>query len=65
MKLKELRALSQEELKLQLDETQQELFNLRFQSASGKSNSSMKVRVLKRDLARMHTILRERKNEKS
>ena len=44
-------------------DARQELFNLRFQLATGKSVSTARIKDLRRDIARMQTILRERQDE--
>ncbi len=60
MKAKQLRDLSNEELERALSERRQELFNLRFQSATGALESHGRLRAVRRDIARIYTILRER-----
>ncbi len=60
MKARELRELSSEELRRRLDEAYQELFNLRFQWATGKLKNHARMTQVKRDIARLKTILRER-----
>ena len=59
MKAKELRNLSAEELKEKEHELSQELFNLRFQKATGQLGNTAMVEKTKRDLARVKTILKE------
>ena len=59
MKAKELRELTREELEQRLRETRQELFNLRMQQSMGQIEKPSRLRDLRRDLARMQTILRE------
>ena len=59
MKAKELRNLSVEELKEKEHELSQELFNLRFQKATGQLGNTAMVERTKRDLARVKTILKE------
>jgi large subunit ribosomal protein L29 len=61
MKANELRELSLEELEHRLSDMTQELFNLRFQHATDQLENSMKLGQTKRDIARIQTILRERK----
>jgi large subunit ribosomal protein L29 len=56
---KEIRALSVEELKEKEREIGQELFNLRFQKATGQLGNTAVIRQTKKDLARVKTILRE------
>ncbi len=60
MKARELRELSSEELRRRLDEAYQELFNLRFQWATGQLKNHARMTQVKRDIARLKTILRER-----
>ncbi|MFH1240989.1 MAG: 50S ribosomal protein L29 [Pseudomonadota bacterium] len=61
MKTKELRELTEEELREKERLTKQELFNLRFQKASGQLGNTAMIPKTKRDLARVKTILRELK----
>lgn len=60
MKANELREMTNEELKETLAELKGELFNLRFQLATGQLENPMRIREVKRDIARVKTILRER-----
>jgi large subunit ribosomal protein L29 len=60
MKNDELRNLDSEKLQDQLKEHYEELFNLRFQQVMGKLTASGRPRVVKREIARIKTILRER-----
>ncbi len=59
MKAKELRELSGEELKEKEKEASQELFNLRFQKATGQLGNTAMIRKTKKNLARVKTVLRE------
>ncbi|HDZ90833.1 MAG: 50S ribosomal protein L29 [Deltaproteobacteria bacterium] len=59
MKAKELRELSLEELREKEKEASQELFNLRFQKATGQLGNTAMIRKTKSDLARVKTVLRE------
>lgn len=59
MKAKELRDLSPEELREKESELKQELFNLRFQKATGELGSTAMLSTRKRDLARVKTVIRE------
>jgi len=59
VKAKELRNLSVEELKEKEHELSQELFNLRFQKATGQLGNTAMVEKTKRDLARVKTVLKE------
>ena len=60
MKNDELRNLESEKLESQLKEHYEELFNLRFQQVMGKLTASGRPRIVKREIARIKTILRER-----
>lgn len=60
MNTDELRNLDSEKLQNQLKEHYEELFNLRFQQVMGKLTASSRPRVVKREIARIKTILRER-----
>ncbi len=60
MQAQEIRMLSTEEIKNRLDETYQSLFRLRFDWAAGQLEDNNRIRVVKRDVARLRTILRER-----
>ncbi len=57
----EIRNLADGEIKTKLEETYEELFNLRFQFAIGQIKDPNQMTRLKRDIARMKTILSERK----
>ena len=54
----ELRDQSFEEIEQRLAETKEELFNLRFQNATGQLDNYRQLRALRKDVARMKTILR-------
>ena len=56
----ELRELTEEELISRLRESKEELFNLRFQAATGQLDNNGRVRVVRKDIARIYTIMRER-----
>jgi large subunit ribosomal protein L29 len=56
----ELREASDDELQTQLREAKEELFNLRFQMATGQLDNNRRLRTVRRDIARIYTILRER-----
>jgi large subunit ribosomal protein L29 len=58
-----LRALGDAELVERLAETRAELFNLRFQNATGRLENSARLRHLRKEVARIHTLLREREIE--
>jgi len=59
-KTADLRKLADDELENQLTEYKTELFNLRFQSATGQLESHGRLRAVRRDIARIYTVLRER-----
>ena len=56
----ELRDLADEELVAKLREAKEELFNLRFQAATGQLESHGRLRAVRKDIARIYTIMRER-----
>ena len=56
----ELRELSNEELALRVREAKEELFNLRFQMATGQLDNNRRLRTVRHDIARIYTIMRER-----
>jgi|KBSMisStaDraftv2_1062788.scaffolds.fasta_scaffold2876452_2 large subunit ribosomal protein L29 len=56
----ELRNLSQAELKTKVVELKEELFTLRFQSATGQLESHGRLRAVRKDIARIYTVLQER-----
>jgi large subunit ribosomal protein L29 len=60
MKAKDLRLLSEGELLEKEKELKEELFNLRFQHATGQLDNVMRIPQVKRDVARVKTILKER-----
>ena len=60
MKATELRNLSVEELETKLAELKKELFNLRFQSAVNQLENPLKITEVKRDIARVLTVIREK-----
>lgn len=60
MKASELREQSPEELALRLEELEEESFNLRFQHTLGQLSSPLRLRDVRRDIARVRTLLNER-----
>ncbi len=56
----ELRELTDEELVLRVREAKEELFNLRFQMATGQLDNNRRLRTVRHDIARVYTIMRER-----
>lgn len=65
MKASELRNLTREELQNRLKEAQRELFNLRFQIATGQLKNFNRITEVKRDIARILTVLRETELEEA
>ena len=61
MDIKELRDLSNAELAEKQEQLKQELFNLRFQLATGRIENPMRIRQARRDIARVKTVLREQR----
>ena len=59
----ELRDLTDDELEQRLVETKEELFNLRFQNATGQLDNYKRLGQLKKDVARIRTLLRQRELE--
>ena len=55
-----LRALSTDELAIKLRESKEELFNLRFQAATGQLENHGRLTAVRKEIARIYTILRER-----
>ena len=60
MELKKMRELTEVELNTELDKMKKELFNLRFQHVTGQLENPVKMRELKRDIARVKTIIKEK-----
>lgn len=56
----DLRELSDEELTDKVREAKEELFNLRFQMATGQLDNNRRLRVVRSEIARIYTVLRER-----
>jgi large subunit ribosomal protein L29 len=56
----ELRGLTEDELLGKLRESKEELFNLRFQAATGQLESHGRLRAVRRDIAKIYTVMRER-----
>ena len=59
MKIKEIRDLSTAELETQILDLKKELFNLRFQHATNQLDNPLQIAVVKKDIARIKTIIRE------
>jgi large subunit ribosomal protein L29 len=60
MKATEIRDLADTDLEQKLKDTRAELFNLRFQLATGQLDNTGRIAIVKRDIARLHTELRAR-----
>ncbi len=60
MKAQDIRNMSEQELNNQLISLKEELFNLRFQHATGQLDNPLKIKEIKKDYARVKTVLRER-----
>ena len=60
VKAAELRELSEQELVVRLREAKAELFNLRVQGATGQLDNNRRLQVIRKEIARIYTIMRER-----
>jgi len=60
MKAKDIRAMSAEDRKKELEGLQQEQFNLRMQQATGQLTVNSKIRAVRRDIARIKTVMNEK-----
>ncbi len=60
MKIKDARELNEMELEEKVKELKEELFNLRFQEATGQLENVMRIKEVRRNIARVKTVLRER-----
>ncbi len=60
MNIKEIRDMKSDELLKEIDSCKEELFDLRFQMATGSIENPMRIRELKKSIARMKTVLKER-----
>ncbi len=65
MKSKEIRELTTEEIKKKIVENKEELFNLRFQQATGNLDKPHRVHELRKTVARLKTILNERESKEA
>lgn len=65
MKASDIRELTDEEIREELDVAREELMNLRFQQATGELVDFSQIRIIRRDVARYKTVLNERKRELS
>ncbi len=60
MKAKEIRDMNQQELNKELTDLKSELFNLRFQLATGQLENPVRIRNVRKDIARIKTVIREK-----
>jgi len=60
MNMEEIRLLSSEELEAKISDTRHELMNMRFQTVTGQLTDTSRLKVTRRQIARMETVLRER-----
>jgi large subunit ribosomal protein L29 len=60
LRARDLRDLTPDELERRLADTRQELFNLRFQSATGQLENTMRLKLTRREIARILTVQSER-----
>ena len=60
MKVNEIRQMTDQELNRELLDLKNELFNLRFQLATGQLDNPMRIKAVRKDIARVKTIIRER-----
>ncbi len=60
MKITDLREMTSDELSQKLHDSQEELFNLRFQNSTNRLENANKLKDVKKDIARMKTLLTER-----
>jgi len=60
MKAKEIRELTPEEMTKKIDQCEEELFNLRFQAKMGQLANPLQLRLIRKDIARINTILKEK-----
>lgn len=63
MKAEEIRALAVEEIREAIDETKEEMMNLRFQQSTGELLDTSRIREVRRSIGRMQTILNEKARE--
>ena len=64
MKARQLRELSDEELEVRIKDTRKELFNLRFQHATGQLDNPHRLTIARREIARLLTVRTEREHER-
>lgn len=63
MKASDIRAMTEDQLKDELGKLKKEQFNLRFQKATGQLENSVRIRQVRRDIARIQTIARQKQAE--
>ncbi len=63
MKVSEIKEQTREELETKLADIKKNLFNLKFQKASGQLDNPMKIRNLRKDIARIKTLLKEKESD--
>ncbi|MGD9252338.1 MAG: 50S ribosomal protein L29 [Holophagae bacterium] len=63
MKAKEYRDRSDDELRKTLDDLEEQLFKLRFQKSTGQIENPIKIREVRKDIARVLTVMNERRSE--
>ena len=61
----EEKEMTEEELQQNLKELQEELFNLRFQISTGQAGNPLRMRMIRKDVARIKTFMHERANQKN
>ena len=65
MELNKIREMTDAELRTELEKMKKELFNLRFQHVTGQLENPLQMRAIKRDIARIKTIIREKELDKA
>lgn len=63
MKAQEIHELSKEEIEQKVDALEEELFNLRFQAKLGQLANPLQLRIVRKDIARAKTILKQKKKQ--
>ena len=64
-KTQELRNLSRDEVAKKVEELEEELFNLRFQAKMGQLSNALRLRIVRKDVARVKTLINEKRGEKT
>ena len=65
MKIQDIRDLSTQELEDKIKDLKEELFNLRFQNATNQLDNPMSIKAVKKDMARVKTVIRQKDMEKA